>query len=89
MTSMTQAKSNFVMGQPMLTTDQFHKAGQPCIDLHNYYIQNYKSGQDILVSYKDRHFLVGDDIFIITFANLYELFNLDVLDISLMRCFAL
>jgi hypothetical protein len=46
-------------------------------------------GQGILVSYKDHHFLVGDDIFIITFIDLYFLFNLDALDISLMRCFAL
>jgi hypothetical protein len=34
-------------------------------------------------------FLVGDDIFIIAFFDLYNLFNLDALDISLMRCFAL
>jgi hypothetical protein len=77
------------MGWSMLTIDELHKAGQPCIDLHNYYIQNYQSGQDILVSYKDHHFLVGDNIFIITFADLYDLFNLDALDVSLMHCFAL
>jgi hypothetical protein len=84
-TAMMQANPKFVMGQPMLTTDELHKAGQPCIDLHNYYIQNYQRGLDILVSYKDRHFLVGDDIFIITCSDFYDLFNLDVLDISLMR----
>jgi hypothetical protein len=77
------------MGWPKLTVDELHKAGQPYVDLYNYYIQNYMAGQDILVSYKDRHFLVGDGIFIITFADLYDIFNLDTLDISLMRCFAL
>jgi hypothetical protein len=77
------------MGWPMLTIDELHKAGQSYVDLYNYYIQNYMAGQDILVSYKDRHFLVGDGIFIITFADLYDIFNLDMLDISLMRCFAL
>jgi hypothetical protein len=41
------------------------------------------------MSFKDRHFLVGDDIFIITFSNLYDIFNLNALDVSLMRCFAL
>jgi hypothetical protein len=70
------------MGRSMLTANELHKAGRPCIDLHNYYIQNYKSGQDILVSYKDHHFLVGDNIFILTFTNLYDLFNLDVMDLS-------
>jgi hypothetical protein len=89
MTAMTQVNPNFVMGRPMITIDELHKAGQPCINLHNYYIQNYMSCQNILVLYKDRYFLVGDDIFIITFADLYDLFNLDALDISLMRCFAL
>jgi hypothetical protein len=88
-TAMMQANPNFVMGWSMLTTDELDKAGQPCIDLHNYYIQNYMSGQDIIVSYKDRHFLVGDDIFIITFPGLYDIFNLVALDVSLMRCFTL
>jgi hypothetical protein len=80
--AMTRANPKFVMGQLMLTADELDKAGQPCIDLHNNYIQNYKSGLDILVSYMDHHFLVGDDVFIITFFNLYNLFNLDMLDIS-------
>jgi hypothetical protein len=73
----------------MLTINALHKAGKPCVELHNYYINNYKSGQDIIVSYKDSHFLVGDDIFLISWSNLYDLFNLDTLDISLMCCFVL
>jgi hypothetical protein len=77
------------MGQPILTTDELGKAGQACIDLHNYYIQNYESSLDILGLYKDHRFLVGDDNFMITFSDLYDLLNLDVLDISLMRCFTL
>jgi hypothetical protein len=73
----------------MLTVDELIEAGQPCIYLHNYYIQNYKSGLDILVSYKDRHFLVGDGLFIIIFSDFYDFFNLNALDISLMCYFAL
>jgi hypothetical protein len=72
----------------MLIADLLREAGQCCINLHNYYIQNYKMSHGIIVSFKDCHFLVGDDIFIITFSDLYDLFNLDMLDISLMRCFA-
>jgi hypothetical protein len=85
--AMTRAYPKFVMGRPMLTVDVLHKAGKPCAELHNYYNNNYKSGQDIIVSYKVRHFLVGDSIFLISWSDLYDLFNLDVLDISLMRCF--
>jgi hypothetical protein len=89
MTAMMQANLKFVMGQPMLTADELDKVGQACKDLHKYYTQNYESSLGILGSYKDRHFLVGDDIFMITFSNLNDLFNLDALDISLMRSFTL
>jgi hypothetical protein len=73
----------------MLSVDTLHKAGQPCVKIHNYYINNYKSGQDIIVSYKDREFMVGDNFFLISFFNLYDLFNLNALDVSLMHCFIL
>jgi hypothetical protein len=87
--TMMQSNLKFVMGKPMLTINALDKGGQTCVILHNYYINNYKSGQDIIVSYKDRHFLVGDGYFLISFSNLYDFFNLDALDVSLMRCFAL
>jgi hypothetical protein len=73
----------------MLTVNALYKAGQPCVELHNYYINNYKSDQDIIVSYKDHQFLVGDNFFLISFSDLYDLFNLDTLDVSLKRCFTL
>jgi hypothetical protein len=87
--AMTQANPKFVMGKLMLTVNAFHKAGQPCVELHNYYMNNYKSGQDIIVPYKDHHFLVGDGFFLISFFDVYDLYNLDTLDVSLMCCFAL
>jgi hypothetical protein len=73
----------------MLIVDVLHKAGKSCVEFHNYYISNYKSCQDIIVSYKDRHFLVGDDIFLISWSDRYDFFNLNALDVSLIRCFAL
>jgi hypothetical protein len=87
--AMMQANPKFVMGKPMLTVDVLHKTSQPCVEFHNYYMNNYKSGQDIIVSYKDHHFLVGDDLFLTSFSDLYDLFNLTALDVSLMRCFVL
>jgi hypothetical protein len=87
--AMTQANPKFIMGKPMLTINVLHKAGQPCAELHNYYINKYKSGQDIIVSYKDSHYLVGGGLFLISFFDLYDLFNLNALNVSLMRYFAL
>jgi hypothetical protein len=69
----------------MLTADQLFDVDQYCVELHNYCIENYKTGQEIIIQFKDRHSLMSDDIFVVTFFNLYDLFNLDVLDISLMR----
>jgi hypothetical protein len=87
--AMMQSNPKFIMDKPMLTADALDEAGQACVDLHNYYINNYKSGQDIIVPYMDRHFLLGDGCFLISFSDLYDLFNLNALDISLMRCFTL
>jgi hypothetical protein len=87
--AMMHANLKFVMGKLMLTIDVIHKVSQPCVELHNYYMNNYKSGQDIIVSYKDHHFLVGDNLFVISFSDLYDLFNLNALDVSLMHYFTL
>jgi hypothetical protein len=87
--AMTQANPKFAMGKPMLTVNALKQAGKSCVELHNYYINNYKKGQDIIASFKEDHFLVGNSIFLISWSDLYDIFNLDTLDISLMRCFAL
>jgi hypothetical protein len=73
----------------MLTVDALKQAGKSCVELHNYYINNYKKNQDIIESLKEEHFLVGNDIFLISWSDLYDLFNLNTLDVSLMCCFAL
>jgi hypothetical protein len=88
-TAMMQANPKFVMGRLMLTIDVLKLAGKCTVELHNYYINNYNKGQDIIVSYMDWHFLVGDGIFLISWFNLYDLFNLDALDVSLIHCFTL
>jgi hypothetical protein len=77
------------MGKPILIVDELHKASQLYVELHNYYMNNYMSGQDIIVPYKDHHFLVGDGFFLISFFDLYDLLNLDALNVSLMCYFAL
>jgi hypothetical protein len=44
---------------------------------------------NIVVEYKQHHFLLTYDIFIVSFSDLYNLFNLAALDISLMHYFTL
>jgi hypothetical protein len=88
-TAMTHANPKFQMEKPMLTVDTLKEAGKSCVVLHDYYINNYKKHQHIIGGFKDKHFLVGEVIFLISWSDLYDLFTLDALDISLMRCFAL
>jgi hypothetical protein len=38
--AMTQSNLKFVMGKLMLTADALDKAGQGCVKLHNYHINN-------------------------------------------------
>jgi hypothetical protein len=50
---MTQANPKFEIGKSMLTINELSKIGQPCVNLHNYYIQNYNMGKAIIVQFKD------------------------------------
>jgi hypothetical protein len=66
----------------MLRSSELREACKYCVKLHNYYIHNYKMCDDIMVQYKEHHFLVRDDIFVVSFSDLYDLFTFDTLDIS-------
>ena len=88
-TAWTSVNPYYEAGKPMLTSSELRAAGQYCVDLHNYYINNNKTLDGILVEYKERHFLQTDGIFLVTFGDLYDLFKLNALDISLLHCFAL
>jgi hypothetical protein len=88
-TSMTSTHPKFEKVKQMLNANELYKAGQFCVELHNYYILNWKKIDVIVDKYIQSHFLMDDGVFIISLSNLYDQFNLDALDISLMRCFAL
>jgi hypothetical protein len=85
--AMTHANLKFQMVKPMLTVGILKEVGKSCVVLNNYYVNNYKKCQHIIRGFKEKHFLVGEGIFLISWFDLYDLFTLDALDISLMRCF--
>jgi hypothetical protein len=89
MIALTHANAKFQMGKPMLTIDTLKEVDKSCAVLHNYYINNYKNHQHIIGGFKEKHFLMGEGIFLISWSDLYDLYTLNVLDISVMRCFAL
>jgi hypothetical protein len=88
-TVMTSANPKFEKRKRMLNANKLCKADRFYVELHNYYILNWKKIDVIVVKYRQSHFLTDDNVFIISLSDLYDLFNLDALDVSLMRCFAL
>jgi hypothetical protein len=87
--AMMSANLKFEKGKRLLNANELCKAGQFCVELHNYYILNWMKIDVIVVNYRQSHFLTDDGVFIISLSDLYDLFNLNALDVSLMRCFAL
>jgi hypothetical protein len=86
---MTFANPKFEKGKRMLNANELYVVCRFCVELHNYYILNWKKIDIIVVKYKQSHFLTDDNVFIISLYDLYDLFNIDALDVSLMRCFTL
>jgi len=89
----TKAHPKFTYGQAILTEAELLVAGPFTVELHTYYMKgcqgNKKNG--IVVKYRRQHFWRDRDIefFLVGFDDLYDLFKLDALDVSLLRCFTL
>ena len=66
----TSANVKYMPGKPMLTADELRNVGSSCIELHNYYINNYRTKIDIMVQYKDCHFLHRNGMFPVSFGDL-------------------
>jgi hypothetical protein len=86
----TQANTKYKPGEPILSEEDLKAAGPSCVALHNHYMLESANGVDnICVSYQACHFRSTADNFYVAFKDLYDLFHLDALDISLLRCFSL
>ncbi|XP_025816117.1 uncharacterized protein LOC112893154 [Panicum hallii] len=88
----TSENPKYRVGKALLSVSELRAAGPYCMDLHKYYMQNVNQAEEIMVSYEERHFLQlegNSNIFIVAWSDLFDLFNLDALDLSLIRCFAL
>jgi len=75
-----------------LTAVELENAGHATTSLHNYYLQCCAEKKKYIVaSYKCGHLLREAEVecFLLCFNDLYDLFNLDALDVSLLRSFTL
>ena len=87
-----KANPHYKYGQLMLTAAQLESAGPATNALHKYYMKGCVAKQiDVVVQYKRIHFQRSDSnkYFLLCFNDLYDLFNLDGLDVSLLHCFTL
>ncbi|TVU41706.1 hypothetical protein EJB05_15249, partial [Eragrostis curvula] len=89
----THENPNFKFGKPMLSPAELKRAGPATAALHSHYLKgcttNQKNG--IVVTFKRNHFLGSRDseFFLVGFNDLYDLFNFDGLDVSLLHCYTL
>jgi len=89
----TKAHPKFTYGQAILTEAELLVTGRFTVEIHNYYMKgcqgNKKNG--IVVKYRSQYFWRDRDteVFLVGFDDLYDLFKLDALDVSLLRCFTL
>jgi hypothetical protein len=51
-TAMTSAHPKFQKGKRMLNANELYKVGRFCVELHNYYILNWKKIDAIVVKYR-------------------------------------
>ena len=87
------AHSKFQMGKSMMSEEELTSAGVNTRALHKHYINHAMNSNDnnpsIMGEFKAQHLHSGPGFFSIVWSDLYNLFNLDVLDISLIHCLTL
>ena len=87
----TTANPKYKPGEPMLSEEALKLAGPSCEALHAYVMQQSVNGAiDIPAKVAASYFHSEDDLKLsVGFNDLYDLFNLESLDVSLLRCWTL
>ena len=88
----TYAHSKFQMGKPMMSTEVLVSAGVNTRGLiSKYYITHamHDNNTSIVGEFKAEDLHSGPSVFSVASSDLYDLFNLDALDISFIRCLTL
>ena len=83
----------FTLGVSLVPDSQLRHLGMICNRLHAWYMEksNMKPNRQsaFTLKYKETHFLHDSGYIVVTFEDLFLLFNLDELDASLLRCWTL
>ncbi|KAG0520251.1 hypothetical protein BDA96_08G057800, partial [Sorghum bicolor] len=89
----TKANPNFKCGEAMLKENELGSCGPSTLALHAYYLEACAQHKvDIMIDFDPSQFWhtekSANDL-VVGFNDLYDLFNLDALDMGLLRCFSL
>ena len=86
----TSAHFKFVMGNPILSELDLATAGVNTKGLHKHYMTHANDDNTSIVGqFKAEDMHSGPSFFSVSWSDLYDVFNLDALDISLIRCLTL
>nr|BAH79987.1 putative transposon protein [Oryza sativa Indica Group] len=85
-----EVKYMYELGKPLVKPELLQSLPTQMYKFHQLYIEMSATGREMIgARIRDTDFLQGDDILWINFRGIYELYQLDALDVSIMSCWIL
>nr|CAH66216.1 OSIGBa0157N01.2 [Oryza sativa] len=85
-----EVKYMYELGKPLVKPEQLQSLTTQIYKFHQLYMEMSATGREMIrARIKDTNFLQRDDILWINFKGIYELYQLDALDASIMSCWIL
>nr|CAJ86268.1 H0901F07.5 [Oryza sativa] len=87
---MAEVKYMYELGKPLVKPELLQSLPTQMYKFHQLYMEMSATGREMIgARIRDTDFLQGDDILWINFRGIYELYQLDALDVSIMSCWIL
>nr|AAK92601.1 Hypothetical protein [Oryza sativa Japonica Group]AAP52262.1 transposon protein, putative, CACTA, En/Spm sub-class [Oryza sativa Japonica Group] len=85
-----EVKYKYELGKPLVKPEQLQSLPTQMYKFHRLYMEMSATGREMIeVRIRDTDFLQGEDILWINYKGIYELYQLDALDVSIMSCWTL
>nr|AAX96777.1 transposon protein, putative, CACTA, En/Spm sub-class [Oryza sativa Japonica Group]ABA92539.1 transposon protein, putative, CACTA, En/Spm sub-class [Oryza sativa Japonica Group] len=85
-----EVKYMYELGKPLVKPELLQSLPTQMYKFHQLYMEMSATGREMIgARIRDTDFLQGDDILWINFRGIYELYQLDALDVSIMSCWIL
>nr|CAD40424.3 OSJNBa0065J03.20 [Oryza sativa Japonica Group] len=85
-----EVKYMYELGKPLVKPELVQSLPTQMYKFHQLYMEMSATGREMIgARIRDPDFLQGDDILWINFKGIYELYQLDALDVSIMSCWIL